>query len=525
MALLDINVALGRFAQPIGGSFDNADALQAELKRLGISEALVYHALAAEGDIMMGNELLLEALAGHDNLYHCWVMAPSYLGDLPDPETWVNTARERGVHAVRMIPRHSLYPLEDWCVGPLLRELEAAEIPLLLDYGIRQWPENIIPWGNVKSLADRYPQLNIVILGVTVGDARAIDGLLYSTENVSFEFSAFIPPDMFEHVAGAGFADSFLFGTGLPRRAAECVVAQTLTAGIDRADWELMAGGNARRLLRIDPFENATPPLPVEATRSPVPVIDMHGHCGSWDRTTTPLKSPAAFIQSMDRCGIDTFVVSSFAAIHGETRAGNHEASEWVAEYPDRLYAYVVVNPNDPEGSLADLTRYLRPGSNFVGLKLHCYLHGAQLHDHGYAKCLSFANENDLPILVHGGGQDDWDGMCLQYPNANFIMAHACLWNGVDREGPALYERVRSTPNLYVDICGSAAYRGSLRKLIDLVGADKVLYGSDFPMFDFAWELGRVTLAEVSDEEKRLICGDNARRIYKRLQTRLHRPR
>jgi len=79
------------------------------------------------------------------------------------------------------------------------------------------------------------------------------------------------------------------------------------------------------------------------------------------------------------------------------------------------------------------------------------------------------------------------------------------------------YERVRTAPNLYVDVCGSAAYRGSLRKLIDLVGADNILYGSDFPMFDFAWELGRITLADITDEEKRLICGHNARRLFGRI--------
>jgi predicted TIM-barrel fold metal-dependent hydrolase len=160
----------------------------------------------------------------------------------------------------------------------------------------------------------------------------------------------------------------------------------------------------------------------------------------------------------------------------------------------------------------------LREGTNFVGLKLHCYLHGAQLHDHGYAKCLAFANENDLPVLVHGGGKDDWDGVCLQHPNANFIMAHACLWDGHAEDGRALYERVKTTPNLYVDVCGSAAHRGAMRRLIDFVGADKVLFGSDFPMFDFAWELGRVTLADIGDEEKRLIYRENARRIFGRLR-------
>ncbi|MCC6487234.1 MAG: amidohydrolase family protein [Candidatus Hydrogenedentes bacterium] len=518
MSFFDINVAIGRFARPVGAAFDQASALQGELKRLGIAEALVCHALASEGDVVLGNRLLLEAVEGHGNLYPCWVMCPPYLGDVPDPEWWVAEARDYGVYAARLFPLHSLYPLEDWCVGPLLNELERANMPVLLDFGPRHWSQTLIPWGSIRTLAQTYPDLSFIVLGATVGDARAIESLLYAAQNVYFEYHAFMPPDMLEHVSQNGFAKQFVFGTGLPRRAAECVVGQTLLGGLANDERVAVTGDTARTLLGIESTARMCEPLPLEAVFADVPVIDVHGHIGSWERTTAPVKGPEAFVRSMDRCGIAQFVFSSFAAIHGETTLGNREAAEAVTSYPDRLFAYVVVNPNYPEDSLADVHHYLDGPSNFVGLKFHCYLHGAQLHDSGYAPSLSYADEHALAVLVHGGGRDEWDNVCAKYPRTQFIIAHACAWDGLDPDGRVLYERVRTTPNLHVDLSGSAAHRGALRKLIDLVGADKILYGSDFPMFDFAWELARVTLSDIRDDEKRLICGDNARRIFKRLR-------
>ncbi len=518
MSFLDVNVAIGRFARPIGNPFGDADALQAELKRLGIGEALVYHALASEGDMVLGNRLLLEALEGHDNLYPCWVMCPPYLGDVPDPEWWVSDARDSGVCAARLHPLHGLYPLEDWCVGSLLNELERAHMPVLLDFGPRHWSQTLVPWGAIKTLAGAYPDLNFIVLGATVGDARAVESLLYSTPNIFFEYHAFMPPDMLEQVSMNGFAQQFVLGTGLPQRAGECAIGQTLLGGLRNDERDLVTGDTARTLLGIEPPDRATPALPLESAFADVPVLDVHGHVGSWERTTTPVKSPEAFIRSMDRCGIAQFVFSSFAAIHGETQTGNREAADAAEAFPERLYAYVVVNPNYPDESIADVHRYLDAPSNFVGLKLHCYLHGAQLQDAGYAASLAYADEYALPVLAHGGGRDEWDTVCAQYPRAQFIMAHACLWDGRDPDGRALYERARTTPNLYLDLCGSAAHRGALRKLIDLIGGDKILYGSDFPMFDFAWELARVTLSDISADEKRLICGENARRIFKRIR-------
>jgi len=516
MTIFDFNVAIGRYARPGLGCFDTPAELSLALDAQGISEALVFHALAAEGDMVAGNKLLTELLASHSRLHACWVVAPSYAGDLPEADRWIEVAREAHVRAVRIFPRYHLYSIDEHCMGPLAAVLARAHMPLIIDFAARHWSEQVIPWVSIVTLAKQHPNLNIVIAGTTVGDVRDMFAVLRSVPNVHFDTSTLIMPETHAQLANAGHASRLLFGTGLPRRAPECALQQLLCSNLPKAELNAIAAGNAFGLLKA-PSAMHRASADWTSPKFSGPVIDVHAHCGSWERTTTPLKTPSAFLLSMDRCNIDKMVFSSFSAIHGETSRGNTEAATWAAQYPERLFAYCVVNPNFPTETRADLPRCFEERQNFVGLKLHCQLHGAQLHDAGYAHALEYANEHRLPVLVHGGGEDRWDDVCAQYPDANFIMAHACAWDGVDPTLRHLYARVAHTPNLYVDTSGSPAHRGAMRALVDLVGIDKVLYGSDFPMFDLAFESGRVVRSDLSDAEKASICSENALRIFRRM--------
>jgi len=56
---------------------------------------------------------------------------------------------------------------------------------------------------------------------------------------------------------------------------------------------------------------------------------------------------------------------------------------------------------------------------------------------------------------------------------------------------------------------------GWLEEIVLRAGAKRVVYGSDYPILDFAYELGRVWHSRLSPEEKALVLGGNARRLLK----------
>jgi len=514
MSVFDANVTLGRTAVPVGDPFDTPEALLEEMRRLRIDEALVCHAIALEADVEYGNALLLEQLRRYQNLFPCWVMAPPAFGDLREPQAWLERARAAGVKAVRLVPKHSNYSLAAWCTGPLLNQLEQANMPALLDFGHHHWSQSPIPWNDVLEVCHRFPALDVVVLGVTVGDTRNLYAALRAAPNLHLECHDFALPDMYQLMAKEGFAERLLFGTGMPKYAGENRVFQLWRSGLSQTEQANVGWRNAQ--MNID-----TPPATDLLTRDPAPwpkgvVIDIHAHYGSWEATSSPVNRPEDIMDSMHRCTIHKLIGSSFTAIHGETRRGNEQTAHIIRKYPDFLFGYCVINPNYPEDTRGEMERCFDKAVNFVGLKFHCGLHGKPLHDRGYAEALEYANEHALPVLVHAHGDDDWKDTTQRYPRVPFIVAHGCAWNTWEPP-PTTISLAAEIDNMYLDVAGSAAWRKALRRLVDKVGLRKVLYGSDYPMFDLAWELGRVALAELSDVEKLTICGGNATRLFQRL--------
>jgi predicted TIM-barrel fold metal-dependent hydrolase len=509
VVLFDFNAAIGRPAHRAGGAFDTAEALLAEMDRLGIGEALVHHIVASEVDIVRGNQALLECLDGHDRLHPCWVMAPPTLDDLPPPTVWAQQAVNAGVRAVRLLPAHSLYTVADWCLVPLLEVLRRIRVPVLLDFGPHHWSQRVIPWQDIRAICDRYQDIPLVVTGVTCGATRDMVACLHRVQNLHVELSAFSLPEGLRLLVEDGLGDRLLFGTGMPSRAPECSAGELLYSGLPETNMAAVASGNARRVLRL---EGKGPAVPLPQLESKARIIDMHGHYGSWEQTLTTVKTPDAIVKAMDRAQVDAFIGSSFMAIHGEMRMGNAETAAIVKAHPDRLYGYCAINPHYPDEIEAELRHCFEDAVGFVGFKLHCGLHDVDLLHPAYESALAYADAHALPVLVHGGGDGGtWREAAESYPNAPFILAHGCAWDGVSAFP---YDFVGEVPNVYIDVAGSAAHRGALRALVDRVGVDKVLYGSDFPMFDFGYEAGRVVLSDLDESAKAAVCGGNALGLF-----------
>ena len=75
--------------------------------------------------------------------------------------------------------------------------------------------------------------------------------------------------------------------------------------------------------------------------------------------------------------------------------------------------------------------------------------------------------------------------------------------------------RMKISENYYLDLSGTGLFRhGMLRHGIDEVGAERFLFGSDYPTCNPAMFLGGVILdTSISEEEKTLILAGNAQRL------------
>ena len=512
MTIFDFNAALGR-APHFPGGFDSAGALAAEMQRLRIDAALVYQPLAVHSDVTLANSLLSQAVASHDHLHACWAAAPSALAAAP--AEWVKEAVESGARAIRLFPIHG-WPLESG-TPPLFDVLEAEGIPLLLDFDSPDpAADKPIPWRIVGEIAAQHPRLQIVVLGARGPDVLDAMLALRGVQNLFLETHGLDFPDALAFFVAHGLSDRLVFGTGAPFYAGEDAVHALVQAGLKSADFHAIASSTARRLLGLTDLEAVSRQSLQPFRRASGLIVDVDAHAGAFAATPVARQVSSDVVTTMYRCGVQKLVVGSLAAVYGETRAGNQQTIDLLKQFPEHLHGYASVNPHYAGEAVAELERCFKESGNFAGVELDCRVHGLPLDAPGYEATLAFAQVRGVPVLVHESGEEDWDALAARFPEVSFIIEGM-----IDPFGPGDADHlrvVRQHPNLYVALTGLVRWRGALAKLVELAGAQKVLFGSGFPARDLAHAVGGIQLSELNSIERVDISGGNALRIFKTIK-------
>jgi predicted TIM-barrel fold metal-dependent hydrolase len=242
MDFFDCNCMIGRSGQPLPGQFHTADDLECELDRCGIARALVFHALAKELDPALGNDALARDLAGRERLAPCWIVMPSYTGEMPPPDELCDRMAEAGVRAVRLFPQMHSYSLSEWCSGGLLAALEARRIPVFIDHDQTNWDE-------VDRICAAHPGLPLVLLRPNYRVHRSLYPLFEHHANLHIEIGIYVAHNAIADCAQRFGAERMLYGSALPCYTPGGPIANIMYSEISESEKALIAGGNLRRLL------------------------------------------------------------------------------------------------------------------------------------------------------------------------------------------------------------------------------------------------------------------------------------
>ena len=247
-------------------------------------------------------------------------------------------------------------------------------------------------------------------------------------------------------------------------------------------------------------------------------IVDAHTHMGPWYNFHVPEEGTAAsMVHAMDLLGFDAAVVSPHIAIGPDYQKGNRDAAAAAREFPGRMIPYVTVNPNYGREEIeAEIAHWEREGG-IKAFKIHPSCHEYKASGENYYPVYEYAGAHGLPVLSHSWAGDPLGGPSLlsdlagKFPDANFLIAHAASsWQIVD-EGT---QEVGRRDNVYLDLTGSRLIYGLLEEMVARVGAERVVFGTDMPFIDPRPGLGRVMMSRLSDDEKRLVLGLNAQRIF-----------
>lgn len=103
------------------------------------------------------------------------------------------------------------------------------------------------------------------------------------------------------------------------------------------------------------------------------------------------------------------------------------------------------------------------------------------------------------------------DAMAQAHRGATVVFAHPGEHEAVRRH----MARLKKSPSFCLDLAGTGLFRhGVLRALIDEVGPEKILFGTDYPVCNPYMYVGGVALDPlISPEEKKAVLHDNACRV------------
>jgi uncharacterized protein len=258
-----------------------------------------------------------------------------------------------------------------------------------------------------------------------------------------------------------------------------------------------------------------------------IPAIDVHGHFGQYVQPETiPLKrqfmsaDPATVAARAKAVNIRYTIVSSLHALlprgNADPVAGNEETCR-VVDQTEGMLQWVVVHPNLP--ATFEQAREMLKRPKCMGIKIHPEEHVYPIAKFGRA-IFEFAAEQKAIILSHSGEPNSMPADFLpfadDFPEATLILAH--LGNSGDTvDSSELQVRAIQASrhgNVYVDTSsGQSLLPGLIEWAVGEVGADRLLLGTDTPLYFAPSQRVRIDQADLTDAQKQQILWENAQRI------------
>ncbi len=275
-------------------------------------------------------------------------------------------------------------------------------------------------------------------------------------------------------------------------------------------------------------------------------VIDFHTHVfPAWLRDNrseylqqdlcfaTLYSSPKAemataeeLLQSMDRAGVDVSVVLNIDwKSHDLSSRTNDYILEAVSRYPRRLVGFCAIQPTAGEAALLEMERCARAGARGIG-EMRPDIQGYDLGDEAVmGAVVRQAEEWGLILLTHAsepvghhyGGKgsvtpDMLYRFLVRFPEQPIVFAH---WGGGLPFYALMPEVAKAMEKAYFDTAATPfLYRAQVfSQVLELVGEDKVLFGSDYPLIPQERVLRQIRSQKLPPAAEAKILGHTAQRV------------
>lgn len=240
-------------------------------------------------------------------------------------------------------------------------------------------------------------------------------------------------------------------------------------------------------------------------------LIDVHAHLGRWPSCPSRAVTLESVEMMMKKYGIEKTVVSSVLGITYHMKRGNAKLNSALRRYPD-IYGLVSVNCNYAQDSANEIRKYLK-SPRFVGVKIHPTATQRNLDKDLDQDIMDAILDFSVPITIHTFEEQISPNITLatEYPDVNFIFLHC---------GASEWRRTimltRNCDNIYLEYSMSWVREcGRLERIVEAVGSERVVFGSDSPLMDPGYQIGILEEAEISGRERENIAYRNALSLFR----------
>ncbi|MBU6997081.1 MAG: amidohydrolase family protein [Theionarchaea archaeon] len=246
-------------------------------------------------------------------------------------------------------------------------------------------------------------------------------------------------------------------------------------------------------------------------------VIDAHVHlaCSGSSLDQSALDD---FTLQMDIAAVDVAVVFTVAPQEGIslTEERNTAVSTAVNEMPERLVGFCSVHPAQGKKAIQELERCCSLG--LKGIKLHPLMQNFRCDNDMMHLLVRKAADLNMPILIHSSfpydtrESENLYNLVSSSPDTNFILAHT---GGVQFLDCYVYveKRKLGMENVYFElstltsIFRRSPYIPQIKWLVEQMGADRVVFGSNYPHHQLVDALTSFRELELSYEDSQQILG------------------
>ncbi len=227
-------------------------------------------------------------------------------------------------------------------------------------------------------------------------------------------------------------------------------------------------------------------------------------------------------IASMDEHGVERSVICGFPWSETDLCSlHNQYLVESASRYPSRLIAFITLLPTEAVWSEKEFQNWMGRGIKGVG-ELAFYDREMTSRDmEALRPILTEMGKKGIPLLLHvnetlghsypGKGRtpiERFYELILSFPDLPVILAH---WGGGLPFYELMPEVARHMVNVYYDTAASPYLYSSriYRAVKEIVGVEKILFGSDFPLLSPRRYFEELEGSGLSEEDRQRILGLN----------------